>query len=308
MIPISESENKTMYFIGASTAGSSGPRIFNDWCKCMGIRAKLVTLEIPTGASDKKFRDVVQSIRHEQAVRGALIKTHKTRIFESAQDLFDEVQKQAQELNEVGAIFRIGMKLVCEATDPLALRIASDRLLKSFMRAEWSHVVILGGGGAGLALAHALLSEPCLVTGRMTLVEASQDRVEKINEVTQKISHRCSLEIEHNPSGNADRFVQDAADGALIVNATSKRKDFPDSPLSSNCKYPYGSILWDFNYRGDLQFLEKARPLAKRLQLKLNNGWYYFVCSWFQVMTRVFDAPQNKETLAAFEVAAEKFR
>ena len=119
------------------------------------------------------------------------------------------------------------------------------------------------------------------------------------------IERRCQFEIERNPSGVADRFVERVSDNPLVVNATGMGKDILGSPLSNNCRFPFGSTLWDFNYRGERQFLEDARPVIEQFGLTLVDGWHYFICGWYQVMTLVFGSNRNETLLIAFECAAE---
>jgi shikimate 5-dehydrogenase len=282
--------------------------VFSDWCACLGIQAELVGIDVPIGAANEVYRAIVQSIRRDSLIRGALVTTHKSRIFESALDLFDDVRPSALDLHEVGAIFRDDGRLVCEATDPPAVRIAFERLLRTTQQNGWDNIVILGGGGAGLALAYVLVTEPCLKAKQVLIVEASQSRTTKIREAMDRIECHCRFEVQNNQSTFADEFIQHLTSPTLIVNATGMGKDAVGSPLSKTSMYPIGSTLWDFNYRGDLQFLENARAFSEQFKLSFSTGWYYFICGWYQVMTRVFNVKRNADLLAAFERIAESHR
>ena len=49
----------------------------------------------------------------------------------------------------------------------------------------------------------------------------------------------------------------------MVVNATGLGKDSPGSPISDAATFPNGGIAWDFNYRGELLFLEQALSQKK---------------------------------------------
>ena len=53
--------------------------------------------------------------------------------------------------------------------------------------------------------------------------------------------------------------------------------------------FPDGGIAWDFNYRGDLLFLEQASSQKKNRLLTLVDGWDYFVIGWTQVIADIFE-------------------
>ena len=46
--------------------------------------------------------------------------------------------------------------------------------------------------------------------------------------------------------------------GSLVVNATGLGKDRPGSPLTGEVRSRWKGIAWEFNYRGELEFLHQA--------------------------------------------------
>ena len=72
--------------------------------------------------------------------------------------------------------------------------------------------------------------------------------------------------------------------GSLIVNATGAGKDLPGSPVSGQAKFPKDAVAWDFNYRGDLLFLDYAAAQGTRAI----NGWDYFLHGWSRIMAEVY--------------------
>ena len=75
----------------------------------------------------------------------------------------------------------------------------------------------------------------------------------------------------------------------MVVNATGLGKDSPGSPISDAAIFPDGGIAWDFNYRGELLFLEQALSQKKNRSLTLVDGWDYFVIGWTQVIADIFE-------------------
>ncbi|GDY40853.1 hypothetical protein SANT12839_017350 [Streptomyces antimycoticus] len=73
-----------------------------------------------------------------------------------------------------------------------------------------------------------------------------------------------------------------------MVNATGLGKDRPGSPLTDAARFPQDGIAWDFNYRGDLVFLDQARAQRDARELNVVDGWLYFIHGWTRVMAEVF--------------------
>jgi shikimate 5-dehydrogenase len=76
---------------------------------------------------------------------------------------------------------------------------------------------------------------------------------------------------------------------SLVVNATGAGKDTPGSPLSDDAVFPERGLIWEFNYRGTLPFLEQARAQQTARQLHIEDGWVYFLHGWTRVIADVFD-------------------
>jgi shikimate dehydrogenase len=73
------------------------------------------------------------------------------------------------------------------------------------------------------------------------------------------------------------------------VNATGMGKDRAGSPLSPSVAFPEGGYVWDFNYRGSLDFLVQARSQQANRSLVVEDGWRYFIHGWTEVIADVFD-------------------
>jgi hypothetical protein len=49
------------------------------------------------------------------------------------------------------------------------------------------------------------------------------------------------------------------------------------------------SYLWEFNYRGELDFLRIAKEQSVKNKLVIEAGWLYFIHGWTQVISKVFN-------------------
>ena len=60
---------------------------------------------------------------------------------------------------------------------------------------------------------------------------------------------------------------------------------------------PAARGVWEFNYRGSLEFLQQARAQQRARELLVEDGWRYFVHGWSQVVADVFAIPMPRETV-----------
>jgi shikimate 5-dehydrogenase len=104
------------------------------------------------------------------------------------------------------------------------------------------------------------------------------------------------VEYVHTPEASLnDAVVGRLRAGSLVANATGLGKDAPGSPLTEAAVFPLGGYAWDFNYRGELEFLAQARRQEAERRLRIEDGWLYFVHGWLAVIEEVFhrDIPKS---------------
>ena len=94
--------------------------------------------------------------------------------------------------------------------------------------------------------------------------------------------------IHASRPGDNDNVVKRLKPGSLVVNATGLGKDAPGSPITNGAMFPENGMAWDFNYRGELVFLDQARAQEKSKNLKIEDGWVYFLHGWTRVIAEVF--------------------
>jgi shikimate 5-dehydrogenase len=74
-------------------------------------------------------------------------------------------------------------------------------------------------------------------------------------------------------------------------------KDRPGAPLTQHGVFPLDGLVWEFNYRGSLEFLHQARQQAADRRLTVEDGWRYFIHGWSQVVAEVFAIPMPHDTV-----------
>ena len=107
---------------------------------------------------------------------------------------------------------------------------------------------------------------------------------------------------------DSDALVEALPPGSLVVNATGLGKDRPGSPLSDDVVFPVNAYVWEFNYRGSLEFVHQAMTQAEARNLDLIDGWRYFIHGWSQVIADVFELELTAETIEELAQAAEAVR
>jgi shikimate dehydrogenase len=282
---------RRMYFIGVTTGQSSIHRIFPRWTKLAGIEgAELAGIDIAMDAPPEEYRGAVRKILGDPQCWGALVTTHKVNIHRHAGALFTDFDEDAARLGEVNCIVRRPDRLEGLATDTLTAGMALDEILP---RTFESSALILGAGGAAVALAVNLYRRHR--PREVILTDVSAQRLEQVRTMTPARVELVSGAADH------DRMLTSMPAGSLIVNATGMGKDRPGSPITAAARFPAGAVAWDFNYRGDLAFLDYARSQGAQAV----NGWSYFLHGWSQVMSHVYGFALTPELFARMQAAAQ---
>lgn len=279
----------TMYFIGVSTGSSAVHRVFAAWRPLLGLDdVDLVGVDVPVGADPETYRRVVAHLRDDELSRGALVTTHKIDLYASCRDLLRTVNDDAARLGEVSALVaRDG------AIDGLALDTVTSRLALEAIVADLAgrDVLVMGAGGAALALCDYFAHRAgAAAPARVVVTDISADRLATLAEGVGGGDPAISWQTRRLALGEVhDALLAELAPGALVVNATGMGKDRPGSPLSDAARFPHGGYAWEFNYRGELDFLRQARARAQADALTVSDGWHYFVHGWTRAIDAVFD-------------------
>lgn len=276
-------------FIGIDTAGSSVHRAFPSWAPLFGLEASLRGMDLPESTDRRTWRRLVGAMRNNPSVHGAVVTSHKLRLYRACSDLFDTAEELVELTHELSALdTRDGVHAY--ARDAQSLDLTLNGASASSI-ADRRPMVCIGAGGAATALllATRLDVTRTIITGRVTMAAphdvvpltvidrrpepldellAAADRADLNRETLDVTLATTPMECAH--------AVKRAASNSLIINATGLGKSGPGSPLPGPDAFPPGSTAWDFNYRGPLTFLMQARSAGVPCQ----DGWEYFLAGW----------------------------
>ena len=304
-------EKPTFYFIGVTTAKSSIMKVFPLWAAHLGLGdCDIAGTDCKWHDRPDVYRKVVSFIKNDPLSLGGLVTTHKIDLLSASRDLFDHLCPYASLLGEVSCISKRDGLLFGHAKDPMTSGLA----LRAFLPGDYwersgGELCILGAGGSSLALTAWFMKEQprschpsCIyVTNR------SVKRLEEMKKVHDKINPGIKMVYRHCPESRCnDRVVNGLKPGSMVINATGLGKDAPGSPLTDDAIFPENGIAWDFNYRGDLLFLQQARRQEKR-NLRIEDGWVYFIYGWTQVIAEVFHVNmpvEGKEFIKISDIAS----
>lgn len=280
-------------FLGVSTGASLVHSVFAHWADCLGKPLVLESHDLPLNANPEVYRQFVSSMRKGYpGIGGALITSHKAAIFDSAANLFNRITPLALRLGEIGMVYWRNNEMVADANDPLSTQQVGRRLLSE--SSSWVNgsrsAIILGGGGAGVALANTLVTDNIIGCRSIIITEVNRFRIEKLKGLIDSWNSQIPIQILQ-VTNTADDIVANAGLGSLIANATGMGKDRPGSPVSANVVFPERSFIWEFNYRFVKQssptFLEIASRQMNQNYLTIEDGWDYFIWGWLGVMSNV---------------------
>ena len=297
-----------MVFIGVSTSGSSIITLFPRWDEILGLDARIEGFDIPLGAPPAALRAAVEYISASDEIRGGLVTTHKVGIFKHAGDLIEDLDEYARMCSEVSCISKSNGGLVGHAKDPITARMTLDHMLgRDYWRTSNGHVLCLGAGGAGVAITLCLMGlDP--PPPRIVLTDIDEERLEAAAAAHGHVPTSSALDYRAAGERNVGELVSGLPHGSLIINATGMGKDRPGSPLPQGVVWPPGAVVWDLNYRGDLEFLRQARAAEPERGLRVFDGWRYFLHGWTEHIAEVFGTKMTHEKFASLAQAAREFR
>lgn len=302
----------TMYFVGVTTGRSLAVRVFPRWAELLELGdCELVGVDLPVGAPADDYRRVVDFIARDELSLGALVTTHKLDLFAACFEQFDAIGDFAGLMRETSCIYKDGTRLACDAKD----HITSALAIESFVPARhWqttgAETFLAGAGGAATAISWYLRNRQ--PTGdrpaRIVVSDVDAARLDALRALHARLDSPVVLEcLLASGPGDNDRAAAALPAGSLVVNATGLGKDRPGSPLTDDAVLPEDGFVWELNYRGDLVFLDQARAQADARNLRVEDGWTYFVHGWLQVIGEVFhrEIPTSGPAFDALARAAD---
>jgi len=267
--------------------------VFPEWAKYLDLGdCPIRGIDCKQHDDPKVYRKVVSFLKDDELSLGGLVTTHKIDLLEAARDLFDCLGPHAELLGEVSCISKRDGGLWGHAKDPIAGGLALEAFVPDgYWRDRDAEVCILGAGGSSLALTVYLMSlraeddRPA----RIYVTNRSTKRLGHMKAVHEKMPRTVPVEYIHCPGpGDNDKVANRLKAGSIVINATGLGKDAPGSPVTDEAIFPENGFAWEFNYRGDLAFLDQANARKPSRGLHVEDGWVYFIHGWTRVVAEVF--------------------
>jgi len=167
--------------------------------------------------------------------------------------------------------------------------------------------LVLGSGGAGCALSHQLgvrADRP----NEIICTERSDDRLDHLRDLHARSGIAGVRYVRVAGPADTDALLAALPSSSLVANATGMGKDTPGSPLTDAARFPAEAVVWELNYRGELDFLHQARAQAEERSLQVDDGWLYFIHGWTAVIEEVFDIRFTASDIAELARIAGEIR
>lgn len=283
----------TMYFIGVTTSKSSIMKLFPLWAKALGLKDAVIKgIDIEIHAKPEIYREVVEFIKNDELSLGALVTTHKIDLYNAAKDMFEYLDPYAQMFGELSSISKKDGRLEGFAKDPISSGLAMEAFIpENFFKDHGGELFILGAGGSAIAISSYLLnkSKGDNIPSKIIVGNRSQPRLDEIARIVKEINSDVKSEYYLTPEAEiSDELLKKVKPYSVVINATGLGKDRPGSPLTDKCEYPENCLVWELNYRGELDFMHQALKQKDTKKLHVEDGWIYFIHGWTQVIAEVF--------------------
>jgi shikimate 5-dehydrogenase len=285
---------RTIYFIGTTTGQSSIMKVFPRWAEALKLNAVIKGIDFVPDEGAPRYREAVCFIKRDPLSLGALVTTHKVNLLKASRDLFDELDPYAETLGEISSISKRHGRLCGHAKDPITVGRALEAIVdEGYWRRTGGELLNLGAGGSSMALTlylHTKAKAGRDVPARVVVTALDGNGLADIREAHRRIGIALPIDDAVTPEpAAADRLLTRLPRGSMVVNATGLGKDRPGSPLTDAAIFPRNGVAWEFNYRGNLVFLEQAKAAQAHQPLRVVDGWIYFIHGWTSVIAEVFD-------------------
>ena len=304
---------KSFYFIGVTTTKSSIIRIFPLWMKELGFgNVKIYPYDLKIHDDPEHYRQAVAQIKYDDGCYGALVTTHKMDLYSAAKDMFGYFDPYAVLLDEISCISKNNGLLEGHAKDPLTSGASYDSFIaKDYFKKTGAHVLLFGAGGSSIATILHLINKKDKADRpeKIIVINRSQPRLAHLEEILKKI--KTDIRIETIYSFNAafnDSIMEKLPDYSIVINATGMGKDTPGSPVTDAGLFPKNGWAWEFNYRGELDFMHQAEKQKKSRGVKIEDGWIYFIHGWTQVIFQALHIEMTPELFGRLEKIANSIK
>jgi shikimate 5-dehydrogenase len=303
----------TFYFIGVTTGKSSIMKVFPLWARELGHPEIVIEgIDLKIHGQPEAYRQAVAQIKYDPQSLGALVTTHKIDLLTAARDMFEYLDPYAKICGEVSCISKEDGRLEGHAKDPITAGLSLDAIIgEDYFGHTGGEVLCFGAGGSAIATLLHLINKKKAGDRpkRFVLVNRSAGRLEGARQMVS--GQKTDIQVEY--ICNADPVKNDAIMAAIppasiVINATGMGKDTPGSPVTNQGLFPVNGIAWEFNYRGELDFMHQALAQTESRMLKVEDGWLYFVHGWTQVVAQVLHIDLTPAVFSKLEAAAATVR
>lgn len=283
----------TFYFIGVTTTKSSIMKIFPRWTVELGRPQVVIQgVDLPLHAPADAYRQAVAQVKYDPNSLGGLVTTHKINLLEAARDLFDYLDPYAQICGEVSSISKRDGALEGHAKDPISAGLSLDAVLGNrYFERTGGEVLSFGPGGSTTAIALHLINKPRAADRprRFVVVGRSTQSIERLQRTLQNLPTDIVFDFILNDAAERnDEIMARMPEASIVINATGMGKDRPGSPVTDRGLFPRRGIAWELNYRGELDFMHQALAQREARELRVEDGWLYFLYGWTAVIAQVY--------------------
>ena len=304
---------KSFYFIGVTTSQSSIMKIFPLWMEALGHpEISIYPCDLKIHDKTENYRKAVAQIKYDNGCYGALVTTHKMDLYSAAKDMFDWFDPYAILLDEISCISKNGAMFEGHAKDPLSAGASFDHFIqKDYFSKTGAYVLIFGAGGSSIATILHLINKKNKndKPEKIIVVNRSHPRLDHLKHIVDKIRVDINIELICNmdPKIN-DNIMNSLPDFSIVINSTGMGKDTPGSPITDLGIFPKNGWAWEFNYRGELDFMHQAEKQKESRGVKIEDGWIYFIHGWTQVIFQALHIEMTPEIFGRLEKIANSIR
>jgi shikimate 5-dehydrogenase len=294
--------------VGFSTGGSLVHRIFDRWAAVLDRPWQLRGVDLPADSPPAMYRRLVETMRHNPAVLGAVVTGHKLRLYRACETDLTQRDPAVDLTHEINTLSTGDGGVAAYARDALSLTHVLPGLLRdtAALSSGDAHLVCLGAGGAATALMLALhLEHAPDMPASLVFADKDPHALDALRDVSDRVHAepgRLSFVPVSGPA-DCDALVAERPRPTLVVNATGLGKDVPGSPVTGRAAFGPTTLAWDLNYRGDLTYLDQASARGAVVV----DGWDYFVAGWAGGLTAIAGIPLTADLLDRFHRAARTY-
>ncbi len=306
-------EQPTFYFVGVTTGKSSINQLFPLWMEIFGRpEVKLEGVDCKIHDDPEVYRRIVAQVKNDPNSIGGLITTHKMDLFAAAREMFDGFNDLAQITEEISCMSKTEGRLEGHAFDPITAGQSLNAIIDpGYFGRTGGEVLLLGAGGSSLATVLHLMrvEDPADRPKRITVVNRSQPRIDHMRQMVEGLGTDIEMVyiVNDDPVKN-DEIMAALPAYSIVINATGMGKDIPGSPITEAGIFPMNGIAWEFNYRGERDFMHQALAQAEERKVRVEDGWVYFIYGWATVVAQVLHHPLTDELIEKLSVAGEAIR